>query len=146
MPCESRCSASVRHPRLHFGFCSSATPTPASSSAHANWLFMVAFYHSTELGRVIQRQATQAARQGNPVHPLQKKAQNVQANGQMEYEGVAENKPEKPFNYGVASPKCFVRIFQHPKSVLVLPSGSFTPAITWTWPLGSIIATGNSNL
>src|SRR5208337_303136 len=30
------------------------------------------------------------------------------------------------------SPKCFVRIFQHPKSVAVLPSGSLTAAITCT--------------
>lgn len=44
------------------------------------------------------------------------------------------------------SPWCFVSRFQQPKSVLVLPSGNFTPATTCTLLFGSMMATGTSNL
>jgi len=44
------------------------------------------------------------------------------------------------------SPKCFVRIFQQPKSLIVLPSGALMAAITCKLPLESRIATGTSNL
>jgi hypothetical protein len=44
------------------------------------------------------------------------------------------------------SPKCFVRIFQHPKSDCVLPSRNLMAATTCMLPLGSMIAAGTSNL
>lgn len=143
MPWESRCSASVRHPRLHFGSCSSATPRPVRSSAYTNSFFMVAFYHITKVGRLIQASNTSRA-SGNPVHHCKKRRE---CSGTRP-DGIRRIRQEQAGKtlHAVASPKCLVRIFQQPKSVLVLPSGNFIPDITCTCPFGSMIATGNSNL
>ena len=142
MPCESRCSATVRHPRLHFGSCSSAMPRPVRSSAHTNSFFMAAFYHNTKVGRSIPTSNTSRT-PANPFIIAKWRECSGKRSG-----GIWRIRQERSREtlHCFASPKCRVRIFQQPKSVLVLPSGNLIPDITCTWPFGSMIATGNSNL
>lgn len=45
MPWESRCSATVLHPRRHFGSERSRAPSPARTKARMALSFMSALYH-----------------------------------------------------------------------------------------------------